>query len=141
MSRQQKSITRSDAASESEPEPDSDSNSDDSTLDSGDESDSHQSDTSDTEYSDDDNEDIDMLQTEPRTGQLATNARQNEDKEMIRLHKALCYEDIVLWAVKDPNCGGRDVLAMDVFFRHHKGAEKKPKPYVSRFIHCYKPGC
>ncbi|PQK10238.1 hypothetical protein BB8028_0002g05620 [Beauveria bassiana] len=134
MSRQQKPVTGSDATPESEPEPDSDSDSNDFTLDSDDgESDSQQSDTSDTEYSDDDNEDIDMLQTESRTGQLATNARQDEDEEMIRLHKALCYEDIVLWVVKDPNCGGRDVLAMEVFFRHHKGAEKKPKPTIFLF--------
>lgn len=53
-----------------------------------------------------------------------------EDNEPVRKHKALCYEDIVLWIVQDPNYGGRDVLAMEVFFRYHKGADKKPKPYV-----------
>ncbi|KAK9438308.1 FluG domain-containing protein [Metarhizium brunneum] len=36
--------------------------------------------------------------------------------ESIPKHKALCYEDIVLWIVQDPNQGGRDVLAMEVFF-------------------------
>lgn len=44
-----------------------------------------------------------------------------------RVHKALCYEDICLWIVKDPN-GGRDVLAMEVLFRFHKGVDNKPKP-------------
>ncbi|EJP62038.1 FluG domain-containing protein [Beauveria bassiana ARSEF 2860] len=127
MSRPRNSIRRSGPASES------DSDSDDFTLDSGDESDdgeihTHQDDTSDTEYSDDGDEDIDMLQTEPRPDQLAGNAKQDEDQEAIRLHKALCYEDIVLWVVRDPNRRGRDVLAMEVFLRHHKGAEKKPKP-------------
>lgn len=37
-----------------------------------------------------------------------------EDHEMVRKHKALCYEDMVLWVVQDPNGGGRDVLAMEV---------------------------
>ncbi|KAF5120468.1 hypothetical protein E5D57_013822 [Metarhizium anisopliae] len=50
--------------------------------------------------------------------------------ETIRKHKALCYEDIVLWIVQDPNQRGRDVLAMEVFFRYHKGADRKPKPSV-----------
>lgn len=50
--------------------------------------------------------------------------------EPIRKHKALCYEDIILWIVKDPKQGGRDVWAMEVHFRHHKGADNKPKPYV-----------
>ncbi|EOO01307.1 hypothetical protein UCRPA7_3197 [Phaeoacremonium minimum UCRPA7] len=38
-----------------------------------------------------------------------------------REHKALCYKNITLWMVKDPNQGGRDVLAMEVYFRYHKG--------------------
>ncbi|EJP61152.1 FluG domain-containing protein [Beauveria bassiana ARSEF 2860] len=139
MSRQRNSTRRSGPASES------DSDSDDFTLDSGEESDdgeidTHQDDTSDTEYSDDGEEDIDMLQTEPKPDQLAGNAKKDEDQEAIRLHKALCYEDIVLWVVRDPNGGGRDVLAMEVFFRHHKGAEKKPKPCVLRVIHDCKLG-
>lgn len=49
----------------------------------------------------------------------------------VRKHKALCYEDINLWVVKDPKHGGRDVLAMEVSFRYHKGADNKPKPLVS----------
>ena len=46
----------------------------------------------------------------------------------IREHKALCYEDVILWVVKNPKEGGRDVLAMEVHLRHHKGADRKPKP-------------
>ena len=50
------------------------------------------------------------------------------DEEQTRRHKAICYEDIVLWIVKDVKHGGRDILAMEVFLRHHKGADRKPKP-------------
>ncbi|KFA52687.1 hypothetical protein S40293_10323 [Stachybotrys chartarum IBT 40293] len=46
----------------------------------------------------------------------------------IRKHKALCYEDITLWVVRDPKQGGRDVLAMEIYLRHHKGVNRKPKP-------------
>lgn len=53
------------------------------------------------------------------------------DEELCRKYKALCYEDIVLWSVRDPKNRGRDVLAMEVHFRHHKGVDNKPKPYVS----------
>ena len=52
----------------------------------------------------------------------------NEEQDQIRRHKALCYEDLVLWIVKDPKGGQRDVLAMEAFFRYHKGADNKPKP-------------
>jgi hypothetical protein len=48
-----------------------------------------------------------------------------------RLCKALCYEDICLWIVQNPKCGERDLLAMEVCLRYHKGADMKPKPYVS----------
>lgn len=61
----------------------------------------------------------------PQTNSLGINA----NKLPKRPHKALCYEDICLWIVKDPN-GGRDILAMEVFLRHHKGENNKPKPYV-----------
>jgi hypothetical protein len=54
-------------------------------------------------------------------------SERSEDKEPVRKHKALCYEDIILWVAKDPNNGERDVLAMEVLFRHHKGVDKKPK--------------
>lgn len=87
-------------------------------------------DTSDTEYSHDEDEDVDMLLPDPGLGQPSTTDEQDGEKETMRLHKALCYEDIVLWIVRNPNRGGRDVLAMEVLFRHHKGADKKPKPYV-----------
>ncbi|EFZ00634.2 alcohol dehydrogenase [Metarhizium robertsii ARSEF 23] len=53
-----------------------------------------------------------------------------EDSELVREHKVLCYEDIVLWIVQDPNHGGRDVLAIEVFLLYHKGADRKPKPYI-----------
>jgi hypothetical protein len=52
-------------------------------------------------------------------------------EEERRKCKALCYEDICLWIVQNPKLGERDVLAMEVSLRHHKGADKKPKPYAN----------
>lgn len=54
----------------------------------------------------------------------------NEFREPVREFKALCYEGICLWIVKDPKGGDRDLLAMEVNLRHHKGADNKPKPCV-----------
>ncbi|KAL5625695.1 hypothetical protein FOBRF1_000038 [Fusarium oxysporum] len=53
--------------------------------------------------------------------------------ETVRKHKALCYEDLTLWIVKDPTKKGRDVLAMEVYLRFHKGSDNKPKPTVFLF--------
>jgi len=49
----------------------------------------------------------------------------------IRKYKALCYEDICLWIVQNPKRGKRDLLAMEVHLRNHKGVDNKPKPYVA----------
>jgi hypothetical protein len=56
----------------------------------------------------------------------------DEDHEniLIREYKALCYEDIRLWIVRNPNPGERDLLGMEITLAHHKGADRKPKPYV-----------
>jgi hypothetical protein len=51
--------------------------------------------------------------------------------EATRAWKALCYEDIILWIVRNPQKGARDILAMEVSLRHHKGVDNKPKPYVA----------
>ncbi len=111
---------------ESDIESDADAESDEPIFDSGDESSGD--DTSDTEYSDDANDDVDMLQEKSESCLPTAIAYEGDSKKTTRQHKALCYEDIVLWIVKDPKTGGRDVLAMEVFFRHHKGADRKPKP-------------
>jgi hypothetical protein len=55
--------------------------------------------------------------------------------EATREWKALCYEDLVLWVVRNPQEGERDVLAMEVSLRHHKGVDNKPKPYVASTNH------
>lgn len=60
-------------------------------------------------------------------------AKYDEFGEAIRQYKALCYEDICLWIVQNPRPEGRDLLAMEVHLRHHKGVDNKPKPYVTRF--------
>jgi hypothetical protein len=53
-----------------------------------------------------------------------------DDNALTREYKALCYEDIRLWIVQDPTPGGRDLLGMEITLSHHKGADRKPKPYV-----------
>ena len=54
----------------------------------------------------------------------------NELREPVREFNALCYEDICLWVVRNPRRGDRDLLAMEVNLRHHKGVGNKPKPCV-----------
>jgi hypothetical protein len=58
-------------------------------------------------------------------------AELDEFGEAIRKCKALCYEDICLWIVQNPKQGERDLLAMEVSLRHHKGVDNKPKPCVT----------
>ena len=58
-------------------------------------------------------------------------AKPSEFEEVKREYKALCYEDICLWIVQNPKRGERDLLAMEVHLRHHKGVDNKPKPYVA----------
>jgi hypothetical protein len=55
----------------------------------------------------------------------------DEFGEAVRKYKALCYEDICLWIVQNLKQGGRDLLAMEVHLRHHKGVDRKPKPCVT----------
>ena len=52
----------------------------------------------------------------------------DEFGEARRKYKALCYEDIRIWIVQNPKRGERDLLAMEVSLRHHKGVDNKPKP-------------
>ncbi|KAM0665678.1 hypothetical protein ACQRIU_005939 [Beauveria bassiana] len=47
--------------------------------------------------------------------------------------KALCYEDILLMLVRHP-ATGKPVLAMAIKFIHHKGADNKPKPLLSKDV-------
>ncbi|KAI9781316.1 MAG: hypothetical protein M1839_006109 [Geoglossum umbratile] len=54
-----------------------------------------------------------------------------EDEE--KRCKALCYEDICLMLLRNPNYRDRDVLTMEVQTTHHKGAERKPKPTTFLF--------
>lgn len=42
--------------------------------------------------------------------------------------KCLCYEDISLMLLRNPGNQDRNVLAMEVSLRHHKGSDNKPKP-------------
>ncbi|OAF63116.1 hypothetical protein VC83_00671 [Pseudogymnoascus destructans] len=51
----------------------------------------------------------------------------------IRLYDALCYEDVRLLVVHDPNNSVRDVLAMEVKLSHHKGHNNRPKPTIFFF--------
>lgn len=49
--------------------------------------------------------------------------------------KVLCWEDIDLWILHDPNRnGGRDRLAMQVLLRYHKGENNKIVPTWYIFV-------
>jgi hypothetical protein len=63
--------------------------------------------------------------------QISDPAEPGEFEEAKRKYKALCYEDICLWIVQNPKRGERDLLAMEVHLRNHKGVDNKPKPYVA----------
>jgi hypothetical protein len=52
----------------------------------------------------------------------------DEFGETKRKYKALYFEDIRIWIVPNPKRGQRDLLAMEVLLRHHKGVDNKPKP-------------
>ncbi|PQE27491.1 hypothetical protein CJF31_00009118 [Rutstroemia sp. NJR-2017a BVV2] len=56
----------------------------------------------------------------------------NEDHEnvLIREYKALCYEDIRLWIVRNPIPRERDLLGIEITLTYHKGANRKPKLYI-----------
>ncbi|KAI9864671.1 MAG: hypothetical protein M1813_003161 [Trichoglossum hirsutum] len=41
--------------------------------------------------------------------------------------KVLCYKDICLMLLQNPDRRDRDVLAMEVRMAHHEGAERKSK--------------
>lgn len=110
-----------------EPDLESDQSEDEDMLDADD---CHSDDESDTDCSSDGKD-----QDDGHSGQSVSGNNIDlpilDDDELVREHKALCYEDIILWVVKDPKSKGRDVLAMEVYFRYHKGADNKPKPSVS----------
>lgn len=81
---------------------------------------------------------IDTGGDDPRrsTEQDCDAAEVDEFGEARRKYKALCYEDIRIWIVQNPKQGEQDLLAMEVSLRHHKGVDKKPKPYVSLLCLC-----
>ncbi|KAH7160546.1 FluG domain-containing protein [Dactylonectria estremocensis] len=87
--------------------------------------------TDDTKINDDAIADANDHQEEAE--KWAQQEADNQETEPVRLHKALCYEDLTLWIVKDPKNGGRDVLVMEVYLRYHKGANNKAKPTVFLF--------
>jgi hypothetical protein len=74
-------------------------------------------------------DEMEVTMTEPV--QQNCDAELDELGEAIRKYKALCYEDICLWIVQNPKRGERDLFAMEVHLRHHKGVDNKPKPYVA----------
>ncbi|APA11274.1 hypothetical protein sscle_07g060440 [Sclerotinia sclerotiorum 1980 UF-70] len=57
-----------------------------------------------------------------------------DDEDILtREYKALCYEDIRLWIVRNPTPGERDLLGMEITLAHHKGANRNPKPTTFLF--------
>jgi hypothetical protein len=82
----------------------------------------------------DDTQDDNPLYEKPDPWADPNNADYDDGPEVdssTREYKALCYEDIRLWIVQNPTPGERDLLAMEITLAHHKGADRKPKPYVS----------
>ncbi len=63
--------------------------------------------------------------------QICDTAELDEFGEAIQKYKALCYEDICFWIVQNLKRGRRDLLAIEVHLRHHKGIDNKPKLYVA----------
>ena len=63
--------------------------------------------------------------------QICDAAKLNKFREVIRKYKALCYKDICFWIVQNPKQGERDLLAIEVYLRHYKGVNNKPKLYVT----------
>lgn len=68
---------------------------------------------------------------EPWVDSKISDCDDKDDEDILtREYKALCYEDIRLWIVRNPTPGERDLLGMEITLAHHKGAYRKPKPYV-----------
>jgi hypothetical protein len=84
-----------------------------------------------------DDDDYDSSSSKTDAASSSDDAHSSDTSELdeygdpIRKYKSLCYEDICLWVVKNPKHGERDLLALEVYLRHHKGVDKKPKPYVA----------
>jgi hypothetical protein len=55
----------------------------------------------------------------------------DEFEEVIQKCKALYYKDICVWIVKNLRKGERDLLEMEIYLRHHKGVDSKPKLYIA----------
>ncbi|KFY32551.1 hypothetical protein V493_00102 [Pseudogymnoascus sp. VKM F-4281 (FW-2241)] len=51
----------------------------------------------------------------------------------IRLYDALCYKDVRLLVVHDPNNSVQDVLAIEVKLSHYKGHNNRLKPTIFFF--------
>ncbi|PQE19655.1 hypothetical protein CJF31_00010054 [Rutstroemia sp. NJR-2017a BVV2] len=71
---------------------------------------------------------------EPWVDPKISDCDDRDDEEVLtREYKALCYEDIRLWIVRNPTPGERDLLGMEITLAHHKGADRKPKPTTFLF--------
>ena len=96
--------------------------------------DEYEDDSWDSGYgSSDEVKDEDPVYENPEPWANPNNPDYDDDDDadiLAREYKALCYEDIRLWIVQNPTRGERDLLAMEITLAHHKGANRKPKPYV-----------
>lgn len=71
---------------------------------------------------------------EARTGKCIVCGGPDDREETPKL-KVLCWEDVELWILQDPERnGGRDRLAMQVLFRYHKGEKNKRVPTWFVFV-------
>ncbi|EDN93943.1 predicted protein [Sclerotinia sclerotiorum 1980 UF-70] len=71
---------------------------------------------------------------EPWVDPKISDCDDKDDEDILtREYKALCYEDIRLWTVRNPTPGESDLLGMEITLAHHKGADRKPKPTTFLF--------
>lgn len=74
------------------------------------------------------------LLSQPRAGTCMVCGGVDEREGNSKL-KVLCWEDIELWILRDPEGnGGRDRLAMQVLLRYHKGEKNKRVPTTFIFV-------
>ena len=59
------------------------------------------------------------------------NIELDEFREVIQKYKVLYYEDIYLQIIQNLRIGERDILVIEIYLRHYRGVDNKPKLYIA----------